>query len=271
MTMPGRALMVIFATAALLAAGSASAAMDKAEQRSLFAEANELFRKANSAEPAQAADFYRQAVMRYERIAEEGQVRNGRLYYNIGNAYYRLNDIGRAIFNYRKAQMYIPNDANLAQNLKAARARCQDSIGVSESRRVLEVLFFWHYDFPGHVKGVAFMVLFALAWLLAAARLFARKAYLGWVIGIIAVVATAFLASISVDAVSRARTREGVIIAPSVVARKGDGEAFDPSFKEPLHAGTEFRLRETRGEWHHARLSDGRECWIPAGDAQLIR
>jgi len=246
-------------------------AMDRAEKEQLLSEGNELFRKANAAEPAEAAYLYRQAVMRFERLAREGEIRNGRLYYNIGNAYFRLNDIGRAILYYRMAERLIPNDANLAQNLKEARARRADRVDSTQARRVLEILFFWHYDLTSAARSVLFAVFFVLLWVCAIARIFIRRAFMGWITGLSAAVAAVLFVSLLIGTISSARDRYGVIIAPEIMARKGDGEAFAPSFNEPLHAGTEFTLKEIRGEWMHIRLADGRECWLQSSNAELIR
>ena len=61
-----------------------------------------------------------------------------------------------------------------------------------------------------------------------------------------------------------------MILAEQVVGRKGDGDTYEPSFKEPLHAGTEFAVVENRGEWYQVELADGQRCWIPATAAGLI-
>ncbi|MEZ4551129.1 MAG: hypothetical protein R2860_12620 [Desulfobacterales bacterium] len=56
-----------------------------------------------------------------------GNVENGKLYYNIGNIYFKTKDIGRFILNYKKAEQYIGNDINYAKNLAfAADATGQD-------------------------------------------------------------------------------------------------------------------------------------------------
>ena len=44
-----------------------------------------------------------------------------------------------------------------------------------------------------------------------------------------------------------------------------------PSFKKPLHAGTEFVLVEKRKKWYQIELPDSRRCWMPAKGVELIR
>jgi hypothetical protein len=79
-----------------------------------------------------------------------------------------------------------------------------------------------------------------------------------------------FFASVAVEARSRANTICGVITAGQVVARQGDGPNYPESFKDPLHAGTEFDLLERRSGWFHVMLSDDSDGWIPDNAADLI-
>ena len=55
-----------------------------------------------------------------------------------------------------------------------------------------------------------------------------------------------------------------VIVASEVTARRGDSDAYEPSFVTPLHAGTELLVIEERNDWFHVRLADGRSAWLPA-------
>jgi hypothetical protein len=84
------------------------------------------------------------------------------------------------------------------------------------------------------------------------------------------ILTVSFLASVIVEARSRANTICGVITAGQVVARQGDGPNYPESFKDPLHAGTEFDLLERRTGWFHIMLSDDSEGWIPDNAAELI-
>jgi hypothetical protein len=66
------------------------------------------------------------------------------------------------------------------------------------------------------------------------------------------------------------REAQGVVVAAETLARKGDGQAYAPSFSAPLHAGLEFSLVEKRGEWLYIELADGRRCWVPVESAEII-
>ena len=92
-------------------------AVDAGSRQRAFVQAIELF------DAAKTPEQYRESARVLESILADG-FQNGAVYYNLGNAYYRAGDYGRAILNYRKAKPYRPRDpylkANLEQALKAA-------------------------------------------------------------------------------------------------------------------------------------------------------
>ena len=251
-----------------------TATLSREQCAQFFEEANNLYHRADqitAQHPEEAESLYRQAAMRYESIVAKGDIHNGKLYYNIGNAYFRLKDIGRAILNYRRAIQYIPNDANLRQNLAYARKQRKDNIDEPQDTRVFKTLFFWHYDLSSQTRIFLFSIFFVAVWLIAILRRFFRQSMLRW--GLVFAVGLAVLlgGSLIAEAVTRVRITPGVIIDTVVTARKGNSEAYAQSFTEPLHAGTEFELIEKRDAWYYVRLADGRTCWIPAKSAELVR
>lgn len=242
------------------------------EKLELFNEANSFFSRANElarTDPTAAEDFYQKSLLRYVRLAKAG-IRNGKLYYNIGNVYFRLDDIGRAILNYRRAQRFMPNDPNLKQNLDYVTSQRQDRIEEKQKEKVLKTLFFWHYDIPAYARAVLFGVSYVLFWSFLTVRLFAARPWTRWGTGVCLLVFLLFLGSLLVDHYTRSTNRPGVIVASEVTARKGDGETYQPSFENPLHAGTDFNLVEERGKWLYIELQDGRRTWVPLKSAEFV-
>ena len=234
--------------------------------RSTFIQANEAFRKANALtdDAAAAGKLYSQAILGYERIITEGGVLNSKLFYNLGNAYLLKGDIGRAILNYRNAQVLDESDADIRKNLAFARSRRLDEIEVTTEKKVFEKLFFWHYDFSIKSRFIVACVGFAVVCLTLTIRMW-RPAVPGMVaVCIVATIATVCLAvSVGIDRHVRINDHCGVILADSVEARQGDGPGYPLSFKGPLHAGTEFDLLQQRPGWWHVRLANGTDAWIP--------
>ena len=268
-------LCVVFVFAALAGVSPADAEpIDRAECEQLLNEGLDLFRKADETartDPETASELYSHAILRFERIVRDGGVRNGKLYYDIGNAYYRKGDIGHAILNYRIAQQFIPNDPNLKQNLAAALRRCKDSIPENQETRVVKTLFFWHYDLSARVRAIIFVVSFATLCAFACIRLFAKRPAITALLCVSAVIAGLFFGSLVTEEIRHNCNVFAVVTDDEIVARKGDGETYQPSFTEPLHAGTEVRLIENRGSWDYVELCDGRRCWLPRKCLGLIR
>jgi hypothetical protein len=80
--------------------------------------AQDLFTRANE---AYARQDFQEAADLYESIAAGGW-ESGALYYNLGNAYFRLNKAGRAVLNYERAMNFIPRDPDLRANFRYARS-----------------------------------------------------------------------------------------------------------------------------------------------------
>jgi len=61
-----------------------------------------------------------------------------------------------------------------------------------------------------------------------------------------------------------------VVLVDDVIARKGNGEGFEPQFEEPLHQGVEFEVLDRRPGWFQVELADGQRGWIRTDQAALI-
>jgi tetratricopeptide (TPR) repeat protein len=248
--------------------------LDNAAITDLYSQAKDYFRQATGkslTSTDEAMELYKKSAMRYERLINEGGIENGRIYYNLGNIYFRMNDIGRAILYYRKAEQYTPNDSNLRQNLEYAREKCVDKIEEKQETKVLKTLFFWHYDLSVKTRLMMFTVFFAIVWISAGFRIFFKMPFLLWCIAVSSFLSIMLSGSLVAEEYILKKTRPGVILSSETITRKGNSETYEPSFKEPLHAGTEFTLLEERGDWYQIELSDSRTCWVSANDVELVR
>lgn len=254
-------------------APSVRSAMQKEQAYSLLSQANQFFRQANSTvdDADQAQRLYEKAILNYEKIIDEGRIRNSKLYYNLGNAYFLNEDIGRAILNYRRAEKLDKADTNIQKNLAFARSRRIDQVTLKTEQRVLQTLFFWHYDFSIKTKFLLACICFAIVCISLTLMIWRDKAA-GWITTavILGIMTACFFISIVLEARAQTDRIYGVITAQEVVAHQGDGRNYPESFKEPLHAGTEFDLLERRLGWLHIRLSDNSDGWIPDNAADLI-
>ncbi|MHC4557427.1 MAG: tetratricopeptide repeat protein [Planctomycetota bacterium] len=239
---------------------------------SIFNQANEAFRHANSVAGEEKADkLYEKAILSYEKIINEGRIKNAKLYYNLGNAYLLKENIGKAILNYRRAEKLDSSDTNIQKNLEFARSQRIDKITPKTRERVLETLFFWHYDFSLRTRFILTCLFFAALCAALTVIVWLCRTAPATVTAVIAgVLMLCFLISVVVETHHRAGTVCGVIIAGDVIAHQGDGQNYPMSFKDPLHAGTEFDILERRPGWLYIRLSDNSDGWIPNNTAELI-
>jgi tetratricopeptide (TPR) repeat protein len=267
-------LSLIFSFCLLIAAGaSAEDKLSKQQLYSTFNQANDAFRQANSTvdDADKANSLYEKAILGYEKIIRQGRVENPKLYCNLANAYLLKGDIGRAVLNYRRAERLDRSDSDIHKNLSFARSRRADKVEIKTEKQILQTLVFWHYDFSMRTKFTVACVCFAVFCLSLTVMIwFGRRASLTAITCIAALLLLCFAGSLAVEGYSHSVNLSGAIVAPEVVAYQGDGQNYPPSFKAPLHAGTEFELVERRPGWFHIKLADGSDGWVSQSNAEII-
>lgn len=220
-------------------------------------------------DPEQAVAAYHSAVELFELLIADG-VHNGKLYYNLGNGYLQLGQTGRAILNYRRAERLIGSDPQLQANLRYARLLRRNQIAQSGEKELLRTVFFWHYDTSIHARYLVAIGAYVLFWLLLTIRSFVRLPGLGYAAMAILVLWLSAGISVAVETAQRHSIREGVTLQNDIIVRKGNGEAYDPQFKESIHEGVEFTVIDERPGWYKIELPDGNTGWIRQSQAGII-
>ena len=244
--------MIIPLVLVYLGATGAQAADRGLRERS-FVRGLELF------DSAKSADDYRESASVLESTLEGG-FRNGAIYYNLGNAYFRAGDYGRAILNYRKARPYRPRDPYLAANLQQALAVAPGRLTEAPKHWWTHVLFWTEWlALPLKIQST-FIGLIAAAITTAVAVLF-RWRRLQLLTGGLLVISIALGIDAALCYVEAMDTNRAVITGETI-ARKGTGNSYEPAFDQPLKDGAEFTvLTETPG-WtfgHFESIGDG---WV---------
>ena len=167
-----KAVPAVFVLFAMLAP-EAVAADNGARQRT-FIRALETFDAAKT--PAD----YRQSAALLESLLADG-FRNGALYRNLGNAYFRAGEYGRAIAAYRKAKPYRPRDQYLQANLQQAILAAPGHLPEPPPPLWTHVLFWSEWlSFPE--KAYSAFAAYVVASLLSAAALFLRPPRIYWLV-----------------------------------------------------------------------------------------
>ncbi|MBN2063959.1 MAG: tetratricopeptide repeat protein, partial [Sedimentisphaerales bacterium] len=201
-------------------AESASVVLHEAEQA--FTQANNV----SVTDRSEAAVLYERAIEKYQRLIDEFGISNEHVYYNIANAWLLQGDVGRAIVNYRRAALLAPGNADIAGNLNYARSLRLDRIPVPVEEKVMEMLFFWHYDFSLKGRYAAALVCWFLVCVVVSVMLLMRKKNTPAlaISGILLLVTLLLTGSVVWESMGDSQNGYGVIVAQNTIARQGDGD-----------------------------------------------
>ncbi len=221
-----------------------------------------------STDPVASQQSFKNAANRYQVLVSDG-IENGKLWYNLGNAYLQNKEVGEAIASYKSAQHFIPLDSRLRTNLAYARSLVHYPTEGKDSATILKRLTFWHNAIPTqmrlYIATGCWMILFALlSW-----RLF--RWLPAWKTGsVISGVAAVLIGSSVLIDMQDQRKHQGVLIAQDVIIRSGHSLSDAPLFQTPLSEGIEFELVGERTDWLQIQLPDGKIGWIKKQDAQIV-
>lgn len=258
------AFWLIFLVASVLAQP-----LTESVQQAFLDQGNRAFEQAlDSTDEQQAQGYYRQAIEAYQQLLTAG-VRNAKLHYNLGNAYFLHHDLGRAILHYRRGLQLEPANPRLRANLRYVRSQRLDQIDPSAQHALVSRLLFWHDDIGLQTQITLALIGFLLAWAGAFAHLFWRRSFHLWLMAAAAFGFVLFASSALVVHTQHTTARHGVVVAQETPVRKGNGASYALQFPQPLHSGAEFRVQERRGAWLHIRLDNGASGWIRRAHAEL--
>ena len=209
---------------------------------------------------------YRSAIELYRGLLDRGHD-GGHLHYNLGNAYLRNGELGRAIASYLRARARMPRDEDLRANLEFARQTARDAIAPPEPPALLATLFFWHFAFSRAELAWLVVAINLLLWSTMGLRLW--RPVLPGAKGAVAMLLVLLLATGGSLAVRYLRPDRTVVVVPQEIpAHAGPDENTVTRFK--LHAGSELRLRARRDGWLRIALPDGEQGWIRADWAEIV-
>ncbi|MBU0637817.1 MAG: tetratricopeptide repeat protein [Planctomycetes bacterium] len=254
------------------ASQTADEALSVERQRAILREALNTFDQAvelSQNEPDRAEQLYRRAAASFETLIERG-VSNAGIHYNLGNAYFRLGQPGRAIVCYRRALRFAPRSPELVANLSYARERVRPRINPTGQSRLLHNLLFWQYVTSVRERCWLAAVLGGLGWLVLLVRL--RWRARAWVVLGVLLVALGLANSGAAlwQLSDESRRPPAVTVAGEHTLRLGRGEGYEPALTEPLGPGVELRIVSERGEWCEVLLPNGQTGWLPTAAVERI-
>ena len=223
------------------------------------------------ADDAYSKGKYLDAIESYEAALKKGKSAN--LYYNLGNAYYRTDNVTRAIINYEKARLLAPGDDDIIHNLEVARSKTIDNIQPGE-----KIFFKVWYENIKTSMGIDTWATLSLVSLVVALLLFLvylfvknmmlRKVafYLSVALVIVFILGNVFASQLK-DYTTNSKC--AVIVSPTATAKKTPTEQGADACI--LHEGTRGDVIDALKGWYEIRLADGTEGWISEKDVEVIQ
>jgi tetratricopeptide (TPR) repeat protein len=210
---------------------------------------------------AYANGTFDSAAAYYEKIIESG-TDNAAVYYNYGNALFRLKKLGPARLAYEKALRLNPDDPDITANIRFLQTSIVDRVPEPERGFLDSILWKLHIAFPLMVQlWVAFGLLCGLA-LLISISLFAPHNIRLWLI-YLSVLFGLLFAGVGSSIGVKIYTSEKVsfaIVLDSAVEAKNEPKGSTVLFT--AHEGTKFRIRKTVGDWSLVSLPNGVSGWV---------
>lgn len=224
--------------------------------------ANGFERSFDRAAKAYEAGDFSAAIAVYEQLIAEDVVHPA-VFYNLGNAHYRMGQIGRAIANYERALQIDPGFENARLNLAQAVGKTQRGLNRAQPAQWEQSLFFWHYGLaPRTIRTRAIVFWFAF-WVSLAVRQWRRLRYLGYLVVASGVLALLFGGSAWVKAHPEA---PAVAVENTVPVYFGTDENGAKHFE--LYDGDRVTVDRRERGWARVTVADGKRGW--ARDEGLV-
>ena len=240
-------------------------------QAATFADSTVVYTKA-MADSAYAEADYATAIHIYEQLlAANGE--SATIYYNLGGAYYKMDEIARSILNYERALLMDPSNADIRFNLELARAKAVD-----KNALVTEFFFVrWFRDFAAIMSAESWSKVAILCFIILISCLtlfiFSKKSKTKKIIFIFALLS--LLCTILANVIASGQTdklvhrESAIIMEPSVTVRSTPSANGTELFI--LHEGKKVKIKDdSMKAWKEIEIEDGNIGWLPAESIERI-
>ncbi|PQJ31565.1 hypothetical protein BST92_06330 [Nonlabens arenilitoris] len=221
---------------------------------------NDRFAKANQ---AYTAENYQMAISNYEEILKT-DIHSVDLYYNLGNSYYKLNQVGPAIYNYEKALMLDPSNEDVLNNLQFAKQMRIDAIeGLPENElesKASSIASSMSIDEWAYLS-IVLLIISVLLFVLYHYSQTAGKKRLFFLLMILFVIGTIILVFIGFYAQNNLNKHQyAIVYAAEFTAREEPKQSSAASYV--IHEGTKVEVLEEFNNWARISLENGSKAWV---------
>lgn len=214
---------------------------------------------------------YDKAIALYDSIAAEGYV-GAKLYYNLGNAYYKEGRLGKAILNYNRALRYDPSDSDTRHNLNVANARIKDKIEAVPEFFFKSWVRKWKRSLNSNIWAVVSLATLALTLSCILLYLLSRRMVLrktGFYGAIAALLLTVIAFSFSANQKRRMlKSTEAVVMSSAASVKSSPDNSSKDIFI--VHEGTKVRIHSSLNQWIEITIADGKKGWMHESSIEVI-
>lgn len=214
---------------------------------------------------------YQQAIKDYEDLLKNGV--SPEIYYNLGNAYYRTDNITKAVLAYERARLLSPGDEDINFNLQFARSKTIDKITpegemffVTWYKALVNFACTDTWAKTGIIAIILALVL-VLVYLFASKLVLRKAGFFGSLFFFVVFLASTLFAYQQKQMLIH---RTGaIIIAPTVNVKKTPSKQSADQFV--IHEGTRVDITDkSMNGWRAIHVADGREGWIETKQLEEI-
>lgn len=229
----------------------------------IFAQDNttQLWEKANA---YYTTEDYQQAISFYEQILATGQ-ESAKLYFNLGNAYYKARNINMALLNFERAKLLAPNDKNIEFNIKMANQFVVTSIEPLPLPFFLRwrtsVINMYSSDTWSYISIGSFLLFLMLIGLFIFSRIVMVRR-ISFLTGIFVLIFSGFTFSFASKQKQKIEERNNAIVfCPRVTVKSSPALTGTDLFL--IYEGLKVEITDSITTWKEIKLADGNEGWLP--------
>tara|TARA_R110002051_G_scaffold225386_1_gene288324 strand:- start:88 stop:816 length:729 start_codon:yes stop_codon:yes gene_type:complete len=233
-----------------------------AQNNVLFDEATEAYNKGK----------YNQAIENYEKIIENGE-HSAALYFNLGNAYYKLNKIAPSIYYYEKSLLLDPSDPEVKNNLGFARNMTLDAIDQMPETGIGKIFSgitgFLSFD-QWAITSIVFILLFVLGYIAFYYLSYSsqkRIAFIASMASLVLSIVAVFIAYL--EYTSYRAEQPAIVFENEVIVKSEPNNRSQETFR--IHEGTKVFVLDTLSDWNKIKLADGKTGWLPSQNIKLLK
>ncbi len=225
----------------------------------------------DSANEAYIHGDYAKAITFYQKFINIG-IQSAQAYYNLGNCYYKTNEIPKAILYYEKAEKLAPDDQDIQFNLQLANQKITDRLPADAPLFLTTgwKQFVNRYTEKQWALACIWLLccsLFLFALYLFFSRLILKKiSFWAALVVLFFCFFTFWLANIQYDALNSHDT--AIVMSASVTVKGAPEDKATSLFV--IHEGTKVAIVKNEGEWTEVKLPNGNQGWLNSSDISAI-